>query len=811
MRKFQASNRSLSIISGICLVLFALVILFSPNTPFRFLTIAITSAFGFVGFWFILPIIIFLTIVVIFKIKFPIKTKFLLIGLSMSILALGILFSNIGNELTIHNASSVFKDLNNQFLGSYLSIKLGGGFIGFIIAGVFNSLITKIGTYILSSVLFLAGLFVILNKQIISLIKKNRAKAKSKKDKNDEEDESIKIEPIEEVSNEDNIITTYHSEDKHSNLKKAHFTFESKIEKEETPSTLVENNAESFSEPVAEANTKEVEIVPEVKEPEQETPLAKPVFVPEVNEVEPKKPEVVENYENIDPLYRPQPKAHLAKDYVYPSLDLLLEHENNDDYEINESSCGERTNIINDTFNAFKVGASVVGHTIGPSVTRFDVRTNPDVSVNAINKYIDDLSVRLNGLRVRFEPIVAGKSTSGLEVPNEKRTTVGLKESILKIPNDPKHLRYIPFGKNISGDLISADLSEFPHMLVSGTTGSGKTIFIHSVILTLIMRNKPEELKILLIDPKKVEMNYYKEIPHLICPNISDSRKAYVALQRLVDEMERRYNLFQANELRDIKGFNVWAKQNNVQPLPYIVVFVDEYADLADSCKEVREPVVRIAQKARAAGIHLVLATQRPSVNIIDGVIKGNIATRVALLSASSTDSITIIGEGGAEKLLGNGDMLIESPLLSTCGRPRVQGCFVDTGEIIQVCKFLRNHYQPEYDPNFLNLEEKPQQSQADIEVQHAEKGISDDELYEMIKEDVMTKFEYASISLITRSYSVGFTRAGKLFRRLQNEGIVELKGDSRGCKVLVHIEPNQEQQIGTIEQSTFIPDRNDD
>lgn len=508
----------------------------------------------------------------------------------------------------------------------------------------------------------------------------------------------------------------------------------------------------------------------------------------------------------VDILHREQPKATIKPPFKLPSLNLLDLHEGSDDEKANEQSCQDRMNLINTIFEQLNVGARAVGYTVGPSVTRFDIQTNTNVSVNVIERYVKDLSIRLGGIPVRFESIVFGKATSGLEIPNEIRTNVGLRESIEALPTGEKYLRNIPFGKDISGKLVQANMQDFPHLLVSGTTGSGKSIFVHCCIMTLLMRNTPDEVKFVLIDPKKVEMSYYKDIPHLLCPSISDPRKALVALRKLVDEMERRYNLFEANLVRDIGSFNRIAKEKGLQPLPVIMVFVDEYADLSEACKEIREPVVRIAQKARSAGIHLCIATQRPSVNVIDGVIKANISTHVALMVASSVDSVTIIGEAGAEQLLGHGDMLIECPLISRAGKPRVQGCFVDTPEISRVCDYLRNTYGPSYDPEFLDLEEHNEQPASFDEPKVViDKSASEDELYEQIKEDV-TSLEFCSISYIQRTYGVGFPKAGRLFNKLLKDGYVSHDHDARGSKVLIRAPEGQSSQIGSIEQSRFVP-----
>ncbi len=485
-----------------------------------------------------------------------------------------------------------------------------------------------------------------------------------------------------------------------------------------------------------------------------------------------------------DPLF--VPKAKRRPQYTLPPLDLLDYHEKEEELQKNRSICEERLRHINQIFEDFRIGAEVVSYTIGPSVTRFNVRTNANVSVSTLTRYINDIASRLGGLIVRFEPVVQGQSTSGLELPNTVRTTVGLRETLEKMPLDEKRCLDVPFCKNITGDLIHASLGDFPHMLIAGTTGSGKSIFMHGIILSLIMRNRPEDLKIVLVDPKRVELTYYRDIPHLLCPIINEASEAKVALEKLVDEMERRYSLFQKYLVRDIKEFNKKCKAEGLERLPYIVLFVDEYADLSSSCRDIGTPVVRIGQKARAAGIHLVIATQRPEVKIITGDIKANLPTRVALMVGSAIDSGTIIGEGGAEKLLGNGDMLIDCSLIAKGTHPRVQGCFVETSELVRVCNYLRNQMQPQFDERFLDLKDHSKDAELLSEsMVRFDKEQSDADLYSKVVE-ICTNRDYVSISYIQRTFSVGFPKAGKLFQRLQEDGYVDTKIDSgRGARVI--------------------------
>lgn len=772
MRKFQAKKSSLKTMGGVIFALLALVILFSPNTPFEFLSRGITTAIGFVGFWLVLPFIVATSLFLILKLNAPnIHGTKVFVGIGMIILALMVLLSLGDTRYSFTEASKVFNEINKEKTNAYTNTALGGGFIGYVLAGALDSLVARVGTYIVCALIIIGGLILMFFpniKKLVLLIVKKSKEEKAKKPQKEEEVKAVEMISLEEEEVEEEIPEEKAAQNVpgETGLRVANFELENEISsyKEEEPVEEVIEQVEE-SEEVFENNET-------IKEAE---------FVTEEITVE-------------------------RKPYNFPSISLLDYHEAETDIDANNASCQTRTDIINQTFTDFGVGAQVVSYTVGPSVTRFDIKMNPGVSVTIVNRYIDDISVALNGLLVRYESIVYGKATSGLEVPNEIRTNVGLREAIEKLPQGDKYLRYIPFGKNISGDLVGADLSDAPHMLVSGTTGSGKTIFIHSVLITLLMRNRPDELKIMLIDPKKVEMNYYAKIPHLICPTISDARQALVALKKLVDEMEKRYLIFQSNGVRDIKGYNSFAKTKNLKPLPYIVVFVDEFADLMESTKDFREPVSRLCAKARAAGIHLVIATQRPSVNVIDGVIKANLSTRVALLSASATDSMTIIGEGGAEKLLGHGDMLVDSPLLSTCGKPRVQGCYISEEEIMAVCDYLRSNNETDYDPNFLNLEEPAPEVNADPEIVAIDKSESEEVQYQQIKEQIMQR-PYCSISYIQRSFGMGFPRAGRIFNRLIKEGIVSSEpGDAKGSKVIGYA-PHSDQQIGSVEQSTYIPD----
>lgn len=484
------------------------------------------------------------------------------------------------------------------------------------------------------------------------------------------------------------------------------------------------------------------------------------------------------------------PKKKERVNWIPPSSELLEVYETEEAREKNEAVADARVEAINKILADFKIGARCTGYKIGPSITRFNVEYDPNVSVKSVERLVGDISVRLNGVSVRFTPIVFGESYSGLEVPNATITTVSFKEVFDALPNVKKHPLAVAFGKDISGNVVAADFDEFPHLLVAGTTGSGKSIYIHSIISTLIMRVSPDDLKIVLVDPKKVEMTKYRDMPHLLCPIITEADKARVMLSKLVDEMNDRYEMFGQNgEVSNIKQYNEWALEHGVDPLPFIIVVLDEYADLVDTCKEISQPVVSIAQKARAAGIHLLISTQRPSTNVITGVIKGNLPTHVALMTSNYTDSMTIIGEGGAETLLGKGDMLVQSPLVSRVGVTRLQGCYVQNKEISHIVGYLKEHYETNFDERFLDLVDHSKETASNMiasgEIAQ-ELDESEEEKYQSVKEWVLTQ-KFVSMSKIQRECFVGFNRAGRFFKRLQQEGIVstEVDGSSKGCRVI--------------------------
>lgn len=475
-------------------------------------------------------------------------------------------------------------------------------------------------------------------------------------------------------------------------------------------------------------------------------------------------------------------------DYQMPSLTLLDNHEDPTHYEINERRTKERIDRIHAKFAALGVAATIVGYQVGPSVTSFDVKMNDNAQASQVKKILSDLGIALGGFLVSFNEIVPGKPVSSLEVSNEVIATVGFKEMMSDVLSQEKTASKIvvPFGRDIQGKVITLSPKEIVHMLIAGATGSGKSVFIHSLITSLIYKARPDQVKLMLVDPKRVELSKYKAIPHLLCPIISDFDEAKVAVERLYIEMENRYKIFQAAECTSLEQYLQFAQQHNLKPLPYIFAILDEYNDLVEGMPQVSDWVQRIAQKSRAAGIHIVLATQRPTTNVVTGNVKNNMVTKVALRVASPIDSMTVLGHAGSEVLMGNGDMFLANPLFNRTGEIRVQGAYISDEEIMKVTQYMREKYAPDYYPSFLNLVDKSAMGPAYSPTVENE----EDELYDIVCE-ALVNMEFVSLNAIMTTYGVGFNRAKGIFKRLQTENKIEIRKDNlqnnRGAKVLIY------------------------
>lgn len=469
--------------------------------------------------------------------------------------------------------------------------------------------------------------------------------------------------------------------------------------------------------------------------------------------------------------------AKESLDYKLPTINLFAP-----DKPKNQSKekriVRDNIKILEETFASFGIKAAVERAEIGPSVTKYEVKPAVGVRVNRISNLADDLALALAAKDVRIEAPIPGKSLVGIEVPNSEVATVTFRELWDQSKTDASKLLEIPLGKAVNGSVRSFDLAKMPHLLVAGSTGSGKSVAVNGIIASILMKARPDEVKFMMVDPKMVELSVYNDIPHLLIPVVTNPRKASRALQKVVDEMENRYELFSKVGARNISGYNAKVAEYNAQseykqvPLPLIVVIVDELADLMMvASKEVEDAIIRLGQKARAAGIHMILATQRPSVDVISGLIKANVPSRIAFAVSSGTDSRTILDENGAEKLLGRGDMLFKP--IDENHPVRLQGSFISDEDVERIVAFVKNQAEADYDDSF----DPGEVSESDLDT-----GGGDDEgdpLFEEAKALVI-ETQKASASMIQRRLSVGFNRATRLMEELEAAGVI---GPAEGTK----------------------------
>lgn len=444
--------------------------------------------------------------------------------------------------------------------------------------------------------------------------------------------------------------------------------------------------------------------------------------------------------------------------------------------------------ILEDTFKSFNIDVKVERAEIGPSVTKYEVKPAVGVRVNRISNLADDLALALAAKDVRIEAPIPGKSLVGIEVPNSEIATVSFRELWEQSKTDPNKLLEVPLGKAVDGSARSFDLGRMPHLLVAGSTGSGKSVAVNGIISSILMKARPDQVKFLMVDPKMVELSVYNDIPHLLIPVVTNPRKAAKALQKVVDEMENRYELFSKFGVRNIAGYNAKVEDWNAQsqekqiPLPLIVVIVDELADLMMvASKEVEDAIIRLGQKARAAGIHMILATQRPSVDVISGLIKANVPSRVAFAVSSGTDSRTILDENGAEKLLGRGDMLFKP--IDENHPVRLQGSFISDDDVERIVTFIKDQASADYDESF----DPGEVSENDFGGGSSASGGSSegDPLFEEAKALVL-ETQKASASMIQRRLSVGFNRATRLMEELEEAGVIGPAEGTKPRKVLM-------------------------
>ncbi len=498
---------------------------------------------------------------------------------------------------------------------------------------------------------------------------------------------------------------------------------------------------------------------------------------------------VADDESNQEELVIPQTEIQKPMIYNYPSTDLLDSSKDDLNVKALKNVALEGAKKLEDTLKSFGVDARVINISRGPAVTRYEIQPSPGVKVSKIVNLSDDIALNLAAAGVRIEAPIPGKAAVGIEVPNKEMSAVLLKD-IIESREFSNHSSKLAFsvGKDISGETVVADIGKMPHLLVAGATGSGKSVCINSLIMSILFKASPEEVKLLMVDPKVVELGIYNGIPHLLIPVVTDPKKAAGALNWAVQEMVNRYKLFADKGVRDLKGYNAMLKANNEQGiLPHVVIIVDELADLMMVApNDVEDAICRLAQMARAAGMHLVIATQRPSVDVITGVIKANIPSRISFAVSSQVDSRTILDMSGAEKLLGKGDMLFYP-----VGEPkplRVKGSFVSDTEVERVVEFIKTQGYTSYDEDIIEKINDQATGKDD------NPGDNDELLNQAI--EMVVEAGQASVSLVQRKFKVGYSRAARIIDQMEARNIVGRFEGSKPRQVLISKQQWMEMQM---------------
>ena len=703
---------------------------------------------------FLIPLaLVYVAIFVMVKRKWPkprLKTAtgagFVLVG----ILLICHLIWAAGSILPITSSNVISETIRNtQMTGTIWSSYLatGGGIVGALLYALLHVLFDTAGTWIVAIILLSIGAIILTGKAAAPFIAEKIPSARPAIDSlvsRFKREKPKKLRAPRKKSEPEQVLEINES-----------LAYEEEGEEEDL---LYRPKQE---EPIISAFTENVK-------PKKPQVQAEPVAEPETGEI--KLMSTTEELEN--------------EEYQLPPLSLLTlppHHDQSGEY----SGIQKNAKKLEKTFQSFGVRAKVTQVHLGPAVTKYEVLPDTGVKVSKIVSLHDDLALALAARDIRIEAPIPGKSAIGIEVPNSEVSIVSLREVLESEENNrPDAKLLFALGRDVTGQAVMTELNKMPHLLVAGSTGSGKSVCINGIITSIIMRAKPHEVKMMMIDPKMVELNVYNGIPHLLAPVVTDPRKAAQALKKIVSEMERRYELFSHTGTRNIEGYNEYVRVFNEEnedkhpKLPFIVVIVDELADLMMvASNEVEDAITRLAQMARAAGIHLIIATQRPSVNVITGVIKANIPSRIAFAVSSSIDSRTILDMGGAEKLLGRGDMLF---LGAGQSKPvRVQGAFLSDSEVEKIVDFAIEQQKAQY-----------QEDMIPSEIDDTKIDEETDEIYDDAVQ-LVTEMQTASVSMLQRRFRVGYSRAARIIDQMEQRGVV---GPYEGSKPRTVLVPKQEE-----------------
>ena len=650
-----------------------------------------------------------------------------------------------------YNGIKVFQETVDQLTVAFSSLTnsiatpdiIGGGIIGCTFSVLFTSLFSYNGMKIVAWTLCIAGISLFTGFSIADFVKNTSSKAKEmlqKKEKESAQEKEPSFDP-----NKKPVITGASDEPV-------------KEEKKVTISSIDQ---------LTKINTKEEPVI------KTEIPVEQPV----------ERQVIIHN-----------------GNYELPPISILNPVKNKKS-KANEGLVEKNIETLEKVLKDFGVIGKVVEVHIGPTVTQYELELQTGTKLNKVLSIHKEIALVLAAKDIRIEAPIPGKSTVGIEIPNSETTPVSFREVMEKVPASKSNSKLLcPLGKNIMGNVVWCEIDKTPHLLVAGSTGSGKSVCINGIIASILMRTRPDEVKLVMVDPKKVELSVYNGVPHLLCPVVTDPKKASVALNKIVAEMERRYEVFEESHTKNIATYNSYIDDKNkdldedskIPHMPYIVVIVDELADLMlVASKDVEAAIMRITQMARAAGIHLIIATQRPSTDVITGVVKANIPSRISFAVSSGIDSRTILDSTGAEKLLGKGDMLFLP--MGEASPQRIQGAFIADDEIKKIIDFTIEQQKAEYDATFLNLEASSNMDKSASQREDMEQiEDDDDELYNDVVTFVVEQ-QKASASLLQRRFKVGYNRAARIIDLLEERGIIGPANGSKPREVLVKLDGEEE------------------
>ncbi|TGY31090.1 DNA translocase FtsK [Lactobacillus johnsonii] len=717
-------------------------------------------------------------------------------GSGLGVFYLGLLLwesSRVFNQMMIHQGfvNAFLTSISEEFSRAQITTKVGGGFIGSMFYQLVFPILGTIGSEVISLLMMLIGILMICNVKFATLlsgfqkgsqlvIEKNKDAGEALKSKYSDLVEKHEQNKQEKLNNREKLTDPL---DNHDDI----FPSMADFNNEPVSSNKVKKESSPEFGPPIEVSQESTPVSTEVEDKVTDDLPASHSYAEEDQKIKQELQDI--NHGDFEIKQTTQSKNF---NYKKPPINLLSPIKNVDQSQ-DKALIQKNTEVLESTFKSFGVHVIVKKAVLGPTVTRYEVQPAVGVKVSKIVNLADDLALALAAKDIRIEAPIPGKPLIGIEVPNRTTSAVSFKDVMVHQDAKSKEVSLdVPLGKDVEGKVISADLRKMPHLLIAGSTGSGKSVAINTIITSVLMKAYPEDVKLVLIDPKMVELSVYNGIPHLLIPVVTDAKLATNALRKTVKEMERRYQLFAAGGVRNITEYNQKVAENNadknnsvMEKLPYIVVIVDELSDLMMVAgHDVEDAIVRLAQMARAAGIHMILATQRPSVDVITGLIKANVPSRISFAVSSGVDSRTILDQVGAEKLLGRGDMLF---LPIGAAKPeRVQGAYISVTEVEKIVSWVKDQQEAVYNEDMIP-------SKNDSEGQAESEDEPEDEFYDQAVA-LVRKQQSASVSMLQRRFRIGYNRAARIVDEMEAKGIVGPSEGSKPRQVLIPPEKEDDQ-----------------